>query len=327
MRTRQIAVDRMKTLAIGAVVLEHALAWQPSSSPALRLLGGMTFFGAPLLIALSGYLAQDRLTNDASSFARRRLTRLVPPYVFWSLVYLGLVAATFVVAGRPAPALDLPAILLAGGAYPTLWFMPMLLYVSLLAGTFAAARRIRLLPVVAALLWLAITAARLTGWVPSGLSPLARFALDLPWCVDLFALGLWPIEVAPSAWTLPGGVFLLSAGATGALRLLVPDGDWASAVPLMQVLITLAVGSAVACVHALRSKPASRGRGWALTGSLVFGVYALHPLFLEALDRMLRPFVHSALLWSLSAAAIAVAGSIAGTWLILKSKLLRAIAF
>jgi surface polysaccharide O-acyltransferase-like enzyme len=107
----------------------------------------LAHFAVPLFMLLSGialtlrYGADDR-DFGAQSFYRRRLAKIMPPYVVFSLLYLLLFAAEY---GTPAVSW-IPLALLSRSAYYHLWFVALLIQLYLLfpllrAGLRGAARR------------------------------------------------------------------------------------------------------------------------------------------------------------------------------------------
>lgn len=89
--------DAWKGLAILAVVALHAtdqsLTFRVGS---LNWWFGLTVcqlldFAVPLFLAIAGYFAGQSTTSTAAEFYGKRIVRILPPYLFWTLVAVLLV--------------------------------------------------------------------------------------------------------------------------------------------------------------------------------------------------------------------------------------------
>lgn len=125
----------LKGLAILAVVLTHILsslpgrifttdAWQPfyvGLDQTLR-------FCVPLFVAISGFSLSKKYQSSAlrvASFLRRRFSKLLPLYLLWSLVFLGLFWA-IPAWRRPENSPSLLNLLALGRSDYHLYFVPMI---------------------------------------------------------------------------------------------------------------------------------------------------------------------------------------------------------
>jgi peptidoglycan/LPS O-acetylase OafA/YrhL len=135
-RTR---LDALRGVAILGVIAVHTSAhftYVGSLSPVVRaniVVDVFAHFAVPLFLLLSGIALGLRygagaLRFSARSFYARRLTKIIPPYVVFSLLYLVLFAVEY---GPPA-ASWVPLALLSGSAYYHLWFVALLIQLYLL---------------------------------------------------------------------------------------------------------------------------------------------------------------------------------------------------
>ena len=136
---RLFEIDVLKALAIGAVILIHTTStsfqfYPPNSKTWITLVSidQILRFSVPLFVALSGYLlALKYLQNPLSlkEFFKRRVFRIFPPYLFWTLIiflYLRLLTQ------EPNPHFPLWEIILLGKADYHLYFVPMIFQLYLL---------------------------------------------------------------------------------------------------------------------------------------------------------------------------------------------------
>ena len=122
------AIDVMRLLAILAVVLVHTTTktlnatgydlnayWWP------LLLNQISRFAVPMFFLISGFVLELNYGHhpDYLSYLKKRLSKILVPYLFWSLIYY-----FFVYQGNLAP---LSTVLLWGGAAYQLYFIPALM--------------------------------------------------------------------------------------------------------------------------------------------------------------------------------------------------------
>ncbi|HOI12332.1 MAG TPA: acyltransferase [Methanoculleus sp.] len=94
----------------------------------------VTHFAVPVFIFISGWVLAARYSGDYSlrEFYRRRAWRILPPYLFFTALYLLVaVEGTFEFAGVPSPERVTEALLLGTGAYH-LWFFALIIQLYLL---------------------------------------------------------------------------------------------------------------------------------------------------------------------------------------------------
>jgi surface polysaccharide O-acyltransferase-like enzyme len=145
-------LNALRGIAIIGVVAIHTSAhftlvegFSPVVLPAI-VVDIVAHYAVPLFMLLSGIALALRYGGDARfsarSFHPRRLTKILPPYIVFSLLYMVL----FTVEYGPPAASWIPLALLSGSAYYHLWFVALLIQLYLLfpllrAGTRAATRR------------------------------------------------------------------------------------------------------------------------------------------------------------------------------------------
>jgi surface polysaccharide O-acyltransferase-like enzyme len=96
MKERNYAIDFIRLVAILAVVTIHIgsafLDRVQIFSPSFYFLYGINIavrFGVPLFFCISGYLLASLYSDikNPSLFYKKRLLKIVPPYLIWSLIY------------------------------------------------------------------------------------------------------------------------------------------------------------------------------------------------------------------------------------------------
>lgn len=296
---RLIAYDALRTLSIVAVVAIHALMPLRSLLPNgswPRVVDDVLHFCVPLFVFISGALVWGRWNpaTDTQSgrsrfgeFLRRRVSVVAVPYLAWAMVFLAL---AFAQSGNSAAlAARAPWLLLTGHVWYHLYFIPMLLIFYLL--TPVAAPLIRRWPEATLVL---LYAARIALW-PSAAAWLQLNAPDLVWSVAThfathlphMALGAWfalrrerlqRAGAVMSPLLLAGGLVALAARSADALGW-VPDALTYAVYPLamLSTLLGLAFGA-----FGLERVLERNARLWSTGAALAFGVYFVHPLWLEA---------------------------------------------
>lgn len=144
-KARFLGIDLFRGLAAFAVVMIHAggeIVYSESGTltPDLwvRILTQACQFAVPFFLATSFYFVVGKLLKSpekfsAREFLRSRITRLLLPYLLWSLIYLAFRAVKAVQGGDLAQLVQDPIFLIFfGGSGIHLYFLPLLFTGSLL---------------------------------------------------------------------------------------------------------------------------------------------------------------------------------------------------
>jgi fucose 4-O-acetylase-like acetyltransferase len=114
---RALWIDALRGLAVFLVVFEHAAVLIPGGAPhpLAVSVAALAPFRMPVLMFLSGMLLSRSLAKPRATFLRGKVSRILWPYLLWSVIFLLLA-----VPGEPPPnALDE---LLLNPTYPT-WYI------------------------------------------------------------------------------------------------------------------------------------------------------------------------------------------------------------
>jgi surface polysaccharide O-acyltransferase-like enzyme len=292
----------------------------------------------PLFAIASGYLLFP-LTRPTGEFFRRRLGRIVVPFLFWSAAYVWQAGGSW---GQAL--LNFPA------AAGHLWFVPMLLGVYLLMPLLSPwAEKASEKEVRGWIgLWLATTTfPYLRGiWTALWGEPLYGFGVvptlygECPWnpfgtfhyvsgFIGYLLLGLWFRRFAPAlprAKAVTAGALFWAAGAVimgGGFYFRLPASfpcstTYAAAVSWETSLEYCSLGVALGTIGAfwlLRAVPATGGRFYARVirplAQASYGTYLLHMFILTPVFAALRPLLPTPLAILLTAAACFVLSSAA----------------
>lgn len=127
---RNYAIDLIKTISILAVIAIHiSTAFLDRSIPfsfnfdVLLFINQYSRFSVPLFFASSGFLLALKYNKafSASEFFRKRTLRILPSYIFWTLVYYLIV---FPHSIKSLLNLKFLSVFLSGGASYQLYFIP-----------------------------------------------------------------------------------------------------------------------------------------------------------------------------------------------------------
>ena len=96
MNNRILFLDDMRVIACFMVIMVHACEFfyafgiqSPSDAFWVDLIDGAFRCSVPLFVMISAYLLVP-VRSSASEFLRKRLTRVVVPFVVWSVLYATL---------------------------------------------------------------------------------------------------------------------------------------------------------------------------------------------------------------------------------------------
>ena len=293
-------LDWLRTAAIFGVVWIHGCdtsVWAYRAS-------GRVGAAVPVFILTSFFLLQRSALRHPEERAwpvlRRRLARLLPPYLVWSAAYAAVRAGQHAVLGGSAPLdMEWASLLLLGGASYQLYFIALLVYWSGLA--LPAIRRLGrcdrgrgtaawiLAAVGCGVLWtgrrlagqmdlapahsLFVHAAGLTGYVPLGLA---------------LALGRWRWPLTASGRR----ALALAAACTAVTLVVLPLPSAWRTPPLALAAMTWAI-----------YRGGGPMPGWVRRIAAVsYGIFFVHGFFVEGLQR-----IAAVAGWSLESACAAVA--------------------
>ena len=138
MKDRSYAIDFLRLVSIlGVIVIHTSTSFLDRSTPftlqfyIVHAVNQLTRFSVPLFFAISGFLLTSRYPNIPSlkKFYNRRFSRIIIPYVFWTLIYFLIIF--------PNPALSLLSFnflnnLLTGDASYQLYFIPVIILLYLI---------------------------------------------------------------------------------------------------------------------------------------------------------------------------------------------------
>ena len=270
-------IQALRGLAIAAVVLVHCLPVSPVSVAVRPFLN----WAVALFFFLSGMLTGRRQTLTGEVLCGR-ITRVLGPYVVWSLIYL--------VASRPSGAWEVVVALLTGGAAAHLYYL--LVYIQLTA---LAPLLLRLLRSHRAALYL-VTPCVLVAWELRALC-----GVDAPSIAVLFPAWLvyylFGLEWERFRTKLQGREGDVAAVACVALALQVGEGFYWDALgdydmATTQLRLTNVVFS-LAVIALLMLAPEGARERLAHCGALVrlgdlsFGVYLCHVALIMVLRKAL----------------------------------------
>lgn len=323
----------MRAFAIASVVAIHTLMPYreilPPQAP-VRVFDDLLHYAVPLFVFISGALVWARPWRGGPGayreFLSRRFSAIALPYLAWAALY----SAIFVLqAEKTGPTLArLPGLVLTGHVWYHLYFIPMLLTFYLL--TPVAARLVRWQPelaVVAAYAVRLLAGPAIVGAARAVFGELGwQYATHVVIHLPHMMLGAWFAtrldefpEWFPKLWPL-----LLTYGlAVNTAASLGLFATW----PRLLRNLTFADGMAgvVLGLTFLAFALEPRFDRWAAditrAGSLAFGVYFVHPLFLLGLVSLLaassaeqlwlRPWFPAAVWGTVTAASFAAAGLLA----------------
>ena len=281
------AIDLLRFLAAGGIVLDHSLAWGVVGYPALGL----------FLILTSYFGVGSYRRSGGANFWASRAKRILIPWLFWCAVYRVIWE---VVSDEPFQLLSNPFTLLIGPSIH-LWFLPFaafaLIFIPAIARDVETRGQltiacIALVP-LAVILGLIHAKTGLQGWELGGSpvpQPVPQGAFSLP-------IYVWG-ALAAVAHRLGAPHLTLLSAAVGSVILLALDWNMAS-----YQLILCAV------LFELTFRLRWQGEWMTKLAGYAFGIYLLHPACLLVGYKLFGADMNKGLGF-----AVAFFGAWAGTW-------------
>ncbi len=296
-------VERVRILSASAVVCFHAF----SESPLARNVGtvGILIF----LLSFCAFVANRAEPRDLSDVAKRKARRLLMPWLFWSVVYGGLVVAKVISRGVPISEAFRPTMLLVG-TRTHLWFLPFAFVGALLVALahHRAGGVPKLFHIVAAILIGALCVCGcsilLARFQPP--TPLRQWILGAPAIVLGLAVGR--ITLLPKTRDRRNLYVLavLSTSAAYIVVVLLCRGPWSDYAAKFVIRYCISVAVLCSALYWRGSLgPISRK-----LASLSYGVYLVHPLVLIFLYEFRIAIRHPLLLLLLTLSVSAAATEI-----------------
>jgi peptidoglycan/LPS O-acetylase OafA/YrhL len=271
------AIDWLKAAAILAVIATHAAApfFSKSRSMADVIVGIFADFHVPCFFAVSGFLYATERQKDTAAATRRRLLRLLVPY---------LVAVTFAYLlgiARAGSLLQLLGQVALGGTLGIYYFVFVLLIFVLLAGVLGA---------MSARVAEVLLVATLSYWALAALVPALRQGGDLFWYLrnpathaGYFLLG-WVArlhrqsltaperQMRPLVWLIAAGMLVVYFGASLAATIAAAGSPGPRLVYVVAVLLL-----------AITAAPAWSPRGVSFLSQSSYPLYLFHTFFQDPL--------------------------------------------
>lgn len=280
-RKRYPQMDGLRAVAAAAVVMIHVTAGSPGQI--IIACNQLARFSVPLFLMLSGFghAAGRHPGEHWWPVCRRRLARVLPAYLIWSVLYL-LVDTVF---GNPHahPVRDL----LTGNAYMHLYYVFVLLQFVLLS--LLLQRAVERFPAASlcaagaiSLLLQAVICLQALGRLQLPAFPVPMTLWFAPWLV-FYIIGAWlgnhPPQAAPGLARLGGYAALWAASA--ALVLLTAKRFPAVRSLSLRPDITLYAVASWLLLWALCTLPRELPRPVRVVSRLSFGLYLSHPLIMR----------------------------------------------
>jgi surface polysaccharide O-acyltransferase-like enzyme len=299
----QIAwIEVARVAAILGVITIHVLTRLvsnralPESWWFANIMESATRWSVPIFVMLSGALAlHSDLADDPPSFYRRRLSRIVPPLIAWSAIYL---LYGHVASNSPKTWADALWFVLAGRPYFHLYFLYLITGLYLVAPFLRplVAQPSRRVLGIAVLVFLAVAMVDdliVAVWHIGGVNGATRF---VPY-IGYFLAGAWLVGISPTRRQL------VAAGAVVALGILLTivgtdislshPGfrgrfylyEYLSVTTVPVSLCAFLLFQAAAPLIDRVTTPWLR-RGLSAAAASTLGIFVIHPLVMTALGRL-----------------------------------------
>lgn len=290
--------DAMRVVAAFGVVWMHTPQAGPWLKVAQTVRFGVAFFTMAALILLARSLDR-RPEQKMLDYARTRASRLLVPLALWSAVYIAFYLAVNRWLGTPI-FLQANVGLLLGGAATHLWFLPFILFACVAA--FPLLQAVQTAPQSKRWLVPALVAAGVASvFLPKEFDQLNQgakvFFFNATWAVPTYFFGMAAAMVYPKEltgrWRLVvpiAGLVMFAVAATCAWK------------GVSSPAIQAAKGLAVAMV-ALTPWSPKLIQMLGKLGTLSFGVYLVHLLFVVSFREVGKRYVSPDVIWFYPAVA------------------------
>jgi len=312
---RVASMDLLRMVCVLAVVVLHATsAWMDDAEPVTGIVvtNGLLLWAVPCLFVLSGFVVGLKPSHLRDSrWLANRVRRLAIPYLGWTAVYYVAIAALTVSAGYALPPITM-RMLLTGNLFPLFWFLPTLIYVTVLTWPVRSREAMFIVAVVGFLSWPLL--GWLGSWAQPPLSSAAGFVSGLMRFVALFTAGMWISNLDTRSLRPLRVPALLAFGAAvaGQALLNLRLENVGAAVPgfHQEVLGSIAGVALVAVVTTSAMTYTNKAFSFAL------GLYMTHILWCELATRMWPAGTFAWLLWTTLTTAFMLVGSAGMIWLL-----------
>lgn len=323
MAVRIPRIDLIRFLAVCAVVAQHAVFLSAQAGvTGSRVMLGLSIWAVPTLFATSGYLST---LGDHRPGLRKRARRLLLPYAVWSILLYLYSLQGAIRAGAPLAGADWAGIVFAGQAFYTLWFLAMLLCVTL-AASVVRTRQSRLIGACIMFVSYAVISALRFARPVLDTDTWGGFLVIAPLCAAVY-LGASVVSSArPPKRMLP----LVVAGAAALVADALMYTAWGTALVQGQQFAILAAG-AIPGLLALWAAPraaqpaaeGSHGRplSWlSRAGQYSLGIYVIHAPLLNILRYLTGTRDSSSLTLALLFVIASIGLSLLASYIIARSR-------
>ncbi len=300
-------LNNSRIAAVGAVVFLHvsaSIVFENDIGSGAWWIGNIydsvSRWCVPVLVMISGALLLDESKQeDATTFYRKRLSRIFWPILFWSAFYLFWVFIKGFIKGSPPSFNTLALSLLSGKPYIHMWFLYMMIGLYIFTPFFRkliARSSVQELTFFIAVTFAlsAISAAYHAAFPADGPELFCYFFL---YYIPYFFMGhmIRTTSKIPSKGIL-AAILVTAVGLTAlGCYLLSLQTDLPTGLYFLNFLSISVIPMSISVMYLLKTweKPIFQERTERKIASLTLGVYLIHPIFLEIINYLkLSPFAN-----------------------------------